>query len=71
MVAIGMGGNRKKESLRHYSCVNFCRLHHILYHQKGREWFEAEFNIEIWKHVASLILEFISGIEAPFHNDKG
>lgn len=70
MVAVGSGGNRKKESLRHYSCINFCRLHHGLYHQHGLVWFEKKFNIEIWKHVASLILEFISGTPQPWFRDK-
>ncbi len=46
--AIGMGGNRKKPSLKHYSCVPLCRLHHSERHHIGTTRFEDKYKINLW-----------------------
>jgi len=70
MVAVGMGNSREKPSYRHLSCVNICRLHHGEYHLKGRVWFEEKYDINLGLHALALMIEWQTGVEAPFHNDK-
>ena len=39
---IGMGGNRKKPSLKDFSCVSLCRMHHTEYHSYNLRGFYCE-----------------------------
>ena len=47
--AIGMGGNRKKPTLKHYSCIPLCRLHHTERHALPLKEFEDKYKINLWK----------------------
>mgnify|MGYP004447835467 CR=1 FL=1 len=57
--AIGMGGNRKKPTPRHYSCIPLCRLHHSEFHSKGKTDFEDKYIIDCWKEAWRLLREWI------------
>ena len=48
---IGMGGNRKKPSLKDFSCVSLCRIHHTEYHSLGHKQFTDKYGIDLWKEV--------------------
>jgi len=56
--AIGMGGNRKKPTLKHYSCIPLCRLHHTERHAVGTTEFEAKYKINLWKEAFKLLREY-------------
>ena len=56
--AIGMGGNRKKPSLKHYTCIPLCRLHHRERHDLGIERFEKKYNINLWKECLLLLVKY-------------
>ena len=56
--AIGMGGNRKKPTLKHYTCVPLCRLHHSERHAIGTTEFQAKYKINIWKEAFKLLREY-------------
>ena len=53
--AIGMGGNRKKPSQKHYSAVPLCRLHHTERHALGIPRFEDKYKINLWKEAFNLL----------------
>ena len=53
--AIGMGGNRKKPSQKHYSAVPLCRLHHTERHALGIPRFEDKYKINLWKEAFKLL----------------
>ena len=46
--AIGMGGNRKKPTLKHFSCIPLCRLHHTERHALTLREFEDKYKINLW-----------------------
>jgi len=48
---IGMGGNRKKPTLKDFSCVSLCRIHHTEYHSMGHKCFTDKYGIDLWKDV--------------------
>ena len=52
---IGMGGDRTKQSIKDYSCVPLCRIHHTERHNLGTDRFEQEHNINIWKEAFYLL----------------
>ena len=56
--AIGMGGNRKKPTLKHYTCIPLCRLHHTERHAIGTTEFEAKYKINLWKEAFKLLREY-------------
>ena len=70
MEEVGMGNNSKKPSLRHFSCVPLCSEHHSIYHSKGIAWFQKEFRVNLYREALSLLVEFGSGTETPFHHDR-
>ena len=53
--AIGMGGNRKKPSQKHYSAGPLCRLHHTERHALGIPRFEDKYKINLWKEAFKLL----------------
>ena len=57
--AIGMGGNRKKPSEKHYSCVPLCRLHHRERHDLGTIRFEEKYKINLWKEAFRFLRKFL------------
>tara|TARA_R110000824_G_scaffold174345_1_gene352456 strand:- start:128 stop:409 length:282 start_codon:yes stop_codon:yes gene_type:complete len=46
--AIGMGGNRKKPTLKHFSAIPLCRLHHTERHALPLKEFEDKYKINLW-----------------------
>ncbi len=56
--SIGMGGNRKKPTLKHYSCVPLCRLHHTERHSIGLTAFQSKYKIDIWKQAFILFRRY-------------
>ena len=56
--AIGMGGNRKKPTLKHYTCIPLCRLHHTERYAIGTTEFEAKYKINLWKEAFKLLREY-------------
>ena len=57
--AIGMGNNRKKPTLKHFSVVDLCRLHHTEIHMMGQKEFEKKYNINLWKEIYKHLREII------------
>tara|TARA_R100001198_G_scaffold71331_1_gene43655 strand:+ start:437 stop:742 length:306 start_codon:yes stop_codon:yes gene_type:complete len=53
--AIGMGGNRKKPTLKHYSCIPLCRLHHTERHALPLKEFEDKYKINLWKEAFKIL----------------
>ena len=68
---VGTGNNRQKPSYRHLSCVSLCRLHHGEVHSMGYEKFYKKYKVNLWEAGYQYLVEFISGVEAPFFNDRG
>ena len=58
---IGMGGNRKKPSIKDYSCVSLCRLHHTEYHAMGHKCFTDKYKIDLWRDVYYNLKGFYCG----------
>ena len=56
--AIGMGGNRKKPTLKHYTCIPLCRLHHTERHAMGNTEFQAKYKINLWKEAFKLLRNY-------------
>lgn len=67
---IGTGNNRKKLSLRHYATIPLCAGHHGK--QEGETLnFGIKYKIDLSLYCLSLVIEFITGLGQPWHNDKG
>jgi len=56
--AIGMGGNRKKPTLKHFSCIPLCRKHHTERHSLGIFRFEDKYKINLWKEAFRLLRRY-------------
>ena len=56
--AIGMGGNRKKPSKKHYSCIPLCRIHHTERHSLGTKRFEDKYKINVWKEAFRILRRY-------------
>ena len=56
--AIGMGGNRKNPTLKHFSCVPLCREHHTERHMIGIPSFEDKYKINLWKEAFKLLRSY-------------
>ena len=57
--AIGMGGNRKKPSEKHYTCIPLCRTHHTERHSLGLKRFESKYKINLWKESFRKLREYL------------
>ncbi len=68
--AVGTGGDRKKPSYRHFSIAPICRTHHQEQEKNTLE-FENKYRVNLGLYTLGLFIEFLTGIEQPFHNDKG
>jgi len=53
--AIGMGGNRKKATPKHFSAIPLCRTHHTERHSLGIPRFEDKYKINLWKEAFRLL----------------
>ena len=47
--AIGMGGNRKIPTLKDFSCIPLCRMHHSERHSTTLKDYEKKYKINLWK----------------------
>tara|TARA_B110000196_G_scaffold310468_1_gene313276 strand:- start:18 stop:320 length:303 start_codon:yes stop_codon:yes gene_type:complete len=56
---IGMGGNRKKESKKHFSCIPLCRKCHREYHDKGKTQFQKDKDINVYELIHYYFSNFI------------
>ncbi len=46
---IGMGRDRKKELVEHYSAIPVCRQCHTTYHNLGMKEFQFKFDINVYE----------------------
>ena len=47
--AIGMGANRKKPNIKHFTCIPICRDVHIEVHAKGINWVNERYRVQLWQ----------------------
>ena len=59
LISIGMGGNRKKPNVKHYSCIPLCRHHHTEYHNKGKLAFEKYHNVNLFELAFHFLSNYI------------
>lgn len=57
---IGMGGNRKINTIKDFSCVPLCRQHHTERHNLGSYQFEDKHSINLWKEAFHLIRKYFT-----------
>ena len=60
MEAVGMGG-ANKDGFKDYSCVPLCRFHHSEYHSGGLHYFEAKYQVNLWKDAFNLLRRYFVG----------
>jgi len=53
-----MGG--AGSTMKDYSCVPLCRIHHSERHQIGNEKFEYKYSINLWKDAFNLIRRYFA-----------
>ena len=70
IATVGAGNSKKKLSLRHYSTVPLCGKHHGEQEGKTLE-FGIKYKIDLGLYFLSLVIEFLTGLGQPWHNDKG
>lgn len=47
--AVGMGRDRKRDLVCHYTVIPLCRDHHIEVETKGTARFTEKYNINLWR----------------------
>ena len=52
---IGMGGDRKKQSIKDFTCIPLCRKHHTERHTMGSYQFEHKLSLNLWKEAFYLL----------------
>ena len=57
---IGMGGNRKINSLKDFSCVPLCREHHSQRHNIGNYNFESIHSVNLFKEAFHLVRKYFT-----------
>ena len=67
---VGEGNNRKYLSLRHYTAVPLCAYHHGEQEGKTLE-FGIKYRTDLSLYCLALVIEFLTGLGQPWHNDKG
>ena len=60
MEAVGMGG-ANKDGFKDYTFVPLCRFHHSEYHSTGIHYFEARYQINLWKDAFNLLRRYFIG----------
>ena len=58
--AVGMGRDRKKPMIEHFSCIPLCRKHHTERHIIGNFQFEHKYSLNLWKDLYYYFLEFVT-----------
>jgi hypothetical protein len=56
---IGMGNDRNKPSLRHFTCVPLCREMHTELHAKGIHWFQERYRIQLWQEAFYILAKWL------------
>ena len=59
LISVGMGRDRKKPMMEHFSAVPVCRLCHTQYHAKGLKDFEEQWNQNMFKTNHKFLSKFI------------
>ncbi len=59
VINIGMGGNRKKESVKHFSCIPLCRKCHREYHDLGKKRWEEKNDLNAFELVHYYFSNFV------------
>lgn len=57
--ALGMGSNRKKSNMRHWSVVPLCRLHHRERHDTSIEAINAKYKVDLYKDAFNNLIRFL------------
>ena len=52
---IGMGGDRTKQTIKDFTCLPLCRIHHTERHNIGSYQFEQKHSINLWKEAFYLM----------------
>ena len=52
---IGMGGDRKKQTIKDFTCIPLCRKHHTERHNIGSFQFEHKHSLNLWKEAFYLL----------------
>ena len=56
---IGMGRNRKREMIEHFSAIPVCRACHHAYHQMGKTDFEFKFSVNVYEIAHDYLSKYI------------
>ena len=56
---VGMGRDRKKELIEHYSCIPLCRKCHTEYHDLGKTEFEKKNKIDVFEQSQHYLSKYI------------
>ena len=57
---IGMGGDRKKQSIKDFTCIPLCRKHHTERHNIGSFQFEHKYSLNLWKEAFYLLRGYLA-----------
>ncbi len=70
IATVGAGNNKKRPSMRHFATVPLCAGHHG--EQEGNTLkFGIKYRVDLSLYSLALVIEFITGLGQPWHNDKG
>ena len=56
---VGMGNNRNKELIEHYTAIPVCRKCHREYHDKGEKYQAQKYVMNHWKENAKLLSKYL------------
>ena len=57
---VGMGGNRKRNTERAFTCIPLCRKCHTERHQIGNFQFETKNGVNLWKDAFNYLMEYLT-----------
>lgn len=57
---IGMGGNRKLNTKKDFSCIPLCRKHHSERHNLGNFQFEHKYSVNLFKEAFHLLRKYFT-----------
>lgn len=74
LIPVGMGNDRRKPSMRHFTVINLCREHHMWQEDHTDQEFFDEYGVDLWKLLASNLIGWMvspdNPIEKPFYATK-
>jgi len=68
--AVGMGNNREKEMIEHYSVINLTRQQHQVLHARGVEAFEQRYKINLWECAFKNVRDYAIDLESEIEELK-